>query len=302
MDKGKNYIVLQCYGNEAIFHECTYALLSLSRIYKAADLSNTEIWLYTDKPQWFSGFRDCSLPLHFRQLDTNTLQQWRGKIDFVHRVKIEALRDFVQNRSGNVIYLDTDVVCTHSLDTMWEQIANGGLYMHVMEGIVSDNGNAVMAKLNKYLQSSHENDLNGTPLNSMAMWNAGVLGFNTQYKSLIEEVLVFTDRVYPKFPKHIIEQFSFSVYFQSRGNIKAASPYIMHYWNLKEAREALAGFFGYFRNESWSRLTEYSALLQMHVLMQEKVNFLHNRSVAGKLQGKKWHPQVYDWSVLSKQI
>ena len=64
-----NHIVFQCYGNESIFHECTYALLSLSRIYAAGVPENTQVWIYTDNPGWFSSFKGCAIPLHFRSID-----------------------------------------------------------------------------------------------------------------------------------------------------------------------------------------------------------------------------------------
>src|ERR1022692_2665780 len=125
MDHQPNYIVFQCYGNEGVFHECTYALLSLSRLYAQGELTNTEIWIYTDNPGWFRSFEGCWLPLHYREIDKATIQQWRGKIDFVHRVKIELLKDFIKDKKGNILYTDTDVVFTHRIDKMLEDIGAG---------------------------------------------------------------------------------------------------------------------------------------------------------------------------------
>ena len=98
-----NYIVFQCYGNEGVFHECAYALLSLSRLYQAGVKCNIEIWIYTDNPGWFEAFKDCTLSLHFRAIDKATINEWRGSIDFVHRVKIEVLKDFCKDKKGNVL-------------------------------------------------------------------------------------------------------------------------------------------------------------------------------------------------------
>jgi hypothetical protein len=301
MNQLSNYIVFQCYGNEGIFHECAYALLSLSRLYEPAELSNAEIWVYTDNPGWFS-FRDCPLPLHFREIDKATIKEWKGKIDFVHRVKIELLKDFTAQRKGNILYTDTDVVFTHRFDKMLADIGAGSLYMHTMEGKVSGEGNPVLRKLSKHLAKGAQRFVNGKPLHELAMWNAGVLGFNTKYDHLLDKVLAFTDNEYPRFSKHIVEQFAFSVYFQEAGEIKAASPYILHYWNLKEARVVLASFFKEFKNKRWEELVKYSQLLQMPVLMQEKVNFLQNRSITGKLLKKQWAPVKQDWEKLIKQV
>lgn len=296
-----NYIVFQCYGNERVFQECTYALLSFSRFYGSGELKNTEIWIYTDNPEWFRSFKDCPLPLKYREVNSNLIRQWRGSIDFVHRVKIEVLKDITADKKGNFLYLDTDIVVTYCLDKMLTDINAGSLYMHIMEGKVSEKGNSIFRKLNNYLIDAKE-QLNGKPMNNMVMWNAGVLGFNTDNLHLLNDVLCFTDQVYPKFPKHVVEQFAFSVFFQDAGNIKAAAPYVFHYWNLKEAGQVLASFFSYFNDCYWEELVRCSTLIRLNNMMQEKVVFLGNRGIGGILAGKKWIPATPDWSELVKQL
>lgn len=297
-----NYIVFQCYGNEGVFHECAFALLSLTTIYGSKGPANTEIWIYTDNPSWFTSFKNCNLPLNFCEMQPAQVQAWRGSIDFVHRVKIEVLKDFTKDRNGNILYVDTDVVFTHPINNMLRSISEGNVYMHVNEGIVSSRSNPIFTKLDAHLRDNTPMQVNGKPLWDLAMWNAGVLGFHTQHRHLLEDVLTFTDTEYPNFPKHVVEQFAFSVFFRQVGQIKSAAPYILHYWNLKEARIALASFFNHFRNSSWGELASYSTLLQMHVLMQEKVNFLSNRDIADKLLKKQWAPAEYNWAEMITQL
>ena len=302
MDLQTNYIVFLCYGNESILQECTYALLSLSRLYTPEELANVEIWIYTDNPGWFQSFKECRLPLHYRAIEDKIIKQWRGKIDFVHRLKIEALKDLTKEKNGNILYADADIVFTHRIDKMFRDIQAGKLYMHVNEGIVSNKGNRTLKNLNGYLQKNSFFKVNEKPIHDLAMWNAGVLGFNTKYQHLLDDVLTFTDTEYPKFPKHVVEQFAFSVYFQQAGQVKAAAPNIMHYWNLKEARLVLASFFKQFKNSNWDELTRYSQLIQMHVLMQEKVNFFDSRGIVKSLQKKEWLPVKRDWEDMMKQL
>ena len=298
-----SYIVFQCYGHEGIFYECAYALLSLSRLYTPAEMAGWQIWIYTDNPGWFHSFKNCGLPLHFRTVDKETITKWRGEINFVHRVKIEVLIDFTKDKTGNVLYLDTDVVFNSRIDKVWQDIDAGELYMHVMESIVSDETNPVTKKLNAFLHTNKAPAWSGPKaLYDMSMWNAGVLGFHTKHKDILQEILDFTDAVYPQLPKHIIEQFACSVMFGRAGDIKTAAPYLLHYWNLKEARLVLASFFYHFKDCSWQDLIKYSALVQMHVLIQEKVNFFSNRSIAGKLQKKLWAPHPYNWNESMKQV
>ncbi len=77
------------------------------------------------------------------------------------------------------------------------------------------------------------------------MWNAGALGFQSSDRSLLEKVLELTDKIYSEFPKHIVEQLAFSVVFSDQPNrsLKAMDGKIFHYWNFKEFRNTLKGFF-----------------------------------------------------------
>ncbi len=302
MEHQQDYIVTQCYGNEGVFLECAYCLLSLSRLYNPEQLSNLQIWVYTDNPGWFKMFKDCSLPVYFRAIDHNTIKAWRGRIDFVHRVKIELLKDFTKDKNGNILYVDTDVIFTHNIDSLFQNIRAGKLYMHVNEGLVSSKSNPMLTKLDAHLRDNSHLKVNGRPVNELSMWNAGVLGFNTVYRYLLDEVLAYTDAEYPAFPKHIIEQFAFSVYFQQTGVVKCASPYILHYWNLKEARPLLASFFHHFNAKSWQDLVAYSSLIQIPVLMQDKINYLLNKSLLSKLGKTKWTPAPVDWNDLIRQL
>jgi len=302
MEKQKNYIVTQCYGNEGVFYECAFALLSMSRLYGDGFLSNTEVWIYTDKPEWFSRFADCPLPLHFRKMDEATITQWKGSNSFVHRLKIELLRDLVKDKQGNILYMDTDVVWTHTIDDMLVRIGSGALYMHVQEGLINDGSNPVLKKLSAFLKTSTEIKAIDPKMAAHYMWNAGVLGFNTTHGHVLEKVLALTDKIYPLYPKHVVEQFAFSYCFANKAHIKAAAPCILHYWNLKEMRQVLAAFFTHFKYTKWTELTTLASLLQPHLYMQEKAAFYQNRSIAGKLGKEKWQPIIPDWQDLLHQL
>jgi hypothetical protein len=297
----KACLVFLCYGNERVFHECAYALLSLSRLYPGGVPPGMDIRIYTDDPAWFSSFKDCPLPLSSREVSKDTIRQWRGKIDFVHRVKIEVLKDLVATFDGNVLYADTDVVFTYPIGEVLQGIASGHRYMHIMEGMVSDAGNPVLAKLDQYLRGSGRS-IEGKPLHTLAMWNAGVLGFNTRDKALLDSVLSFTDEVHAAYPKHIVEQFAFSVYFGHDGNLRTAAPFIFHYWHLKEAGPLLASFFTHFNKASWEQLCRYATLVQLPNLLQEKANFYRNRTIAAAIAKKHWQPAIPDWGLMVKQL
>lgn len=299
-----SYIVMQAYGSQDILNECAFALLSLTRQQTEDDLQNLTVIIYTDQPAFFKSFKDCPLNARLRDVNRALISQWRGAIDFVHRVKIEVLRDAVKNLDGQILYLDTDVCFAEPVTTIFDNIRKGKLYMHIMEGRLHGSDNLVFQKLSKFFNSS-DVALHGKKITipeDAMMWNAGVLGFHTKYSQLLDEVLAFTDVVYQQIPKHVVEQFAFSLYFRQTAPLLSAHTNINHYWNLKELRPVLASFFGHFGNKDWETLSYYSRLIQLPDYMQQKANFYYNRSSVDKLLKKRWTAALPDWDLLIHQL
>jgi hypothetical protein len=300
-----SYLVIQAYGDEGIMNECAYALLTLTERHSREQLANMEIWIYTDDPGYFRSFRECWLNLNFRTVDNALISQWKGEINFVHRVKIEVLRDFVKMKQGQVLYMDTDVYFRHSIAEIFQHISLGELYMHTMEGFIHPSENKVFQKLTKYLRTHYPLTVDGEYVyltDHTAMWNAGVIGFNQRYNYLLEKILAFTDKVYKEFPKHVVEQFAFSVYFQQTGPILPAEKAISHYWNLKELRPVLKSFFKYFRGRTWDELVYFTRIIPVKELLQEKHDFYKHRSALERILRKHWEPAIPNWELLSKKL
>lgn len=299
-----SHIVFQAYGNEAILQECLFALLSVSRQHSDAALQSLHIHIYTDRPDWFAQF-NIPLALHFHEINAELIRQWRGSIDFVHRVKIKVLQDFTTKHSGAILYMDTDVFLLRPLTDVFNSIREGKLLMHVMESVVAQQANPIMSKLNAFLEKNNPLSI-GTGKEQVsaqtAMWNAGVLGFHDRYAPLLNRVLEFTDSVHPIFPKHIVEQFAFSYYFQKEAQVHHTGATVLHYWNFKEFRIYLQSFFAHFKDAGWKELVRLSDLLPITVLLQEKLNFYMNRSMGDKISGKHWRPTLPDWEASAKQL
>lgn len=300
----QSYIVYQCYGSQEIFDECIFSLITLSNFHSREELENLEIWIYTDNPKRFEALKDCWLPIRYRSIDAQLLTQWRGAIDFVHRVKIEVLKDFTKERKGCVLYLDTDVTFLQSIIPVFEGIDAGKRYMHVMEGTIASERSVVIKKLKKYLSKKPEVGVAGKTLTvalETEMWNAGVLGFKIG-TVVLDDVLAFTDDLHQRYPKHIVEQFAFSYFFQQQQDVKTTGAYILHYWNFKSLRLLLASFLAHFNTATWDELIRYSQLVQIPAEMQIRTNYLEYRSHKDHLVNKKWAPQIPNWDNLLKQL
>lgn len=305
MQQSPYHIVLQAYGQEGILQECLFALLSFTKLHTPAEQQRVSFHIYTDRADWFRQFADCPLDLHFHEITPALLTQWRGAINFVHRVKIEVLRDFTQQHTGAVLYLDTDIYFTASIIPVLQRIENGELFMHVAEGKLSDGANPMMEKLHRFFAKQNRFTIAGqeelVPPDTV-MWNAGVLGFPSSQAGVLDQVLAFTDTVHQLFPKHIVEQFSFSYFFAQKATIHNSATRIVHYWILSEVKLVLASFFQFFKGKNWEELVHYSQLVQHTVLVQEKTSFFINRSVTGKIRQLRWEPVIPDWASLLKQL
>lgn len=299
----KRYLVFQAYGHEAVLRECAFALLTLLH-HHPRGLPGLEILICTDRPEFFQAY-ESALPLQYRRISSEDIGRWRGAIDFVHRVKIEVLLDAVRERSGTFLYADTDICFLKSIERIFEGIEAGRRYMHVQEYRLRDEVNPVGVKFRNFLAKQGPLEWAGhreAISFEAAMWNAGVLGFSSADAPLLEEVLAFTDAVYPLFHKHIVEQFAFSFTFAKAGRIYAASREILHYWSLKEMRAYLASFFAHFQGRSVPELAQLSQLIQLHVPMQDRGSFYLNRSPWGKIRRVQWQPLIPDWAELERQM
>ncbi len=297
------FLVFQAYGHDAVLRECVFALLTFL-YHHPRGISGLEIWIYTDKPDFFRLY-EAALPLRYRQKDAEDIKRWRGNIDFVHRVKIEVLRDFVKDHAGSVLYMDTDVSFLRDATRIFEGIEAGRRYMHVLESRLRDNANPVIRKFNAFLAKAGTLQWGSRQQRipqDTAMWNAGVLGFSCNDAPLLDDVLHFTDDVHVQFKKHVVEQFAFSLIFQEAGPVYATCREILHYWSLKEMRAYLASFFSQFAGRPVPELARLSQLIQLHVPMQDRGSFYLNRSPIGKIRRVQWKPLIPDWAELEAQM
>ncbi|MFB9865283.1 hypothetical protein [Rufibacter immobilis] len=227
-------------------------------------------------------------------MSADQIQQWRGELDFVHRVKIMVLRDFIQQHEGTVLYLDTDTVITGSLDHIFSLLEDGKSYvMHENEGPISSRKNSIFKKVDTFLRNTSTGISPDTPMN-----NAGVLGFRSSDKQMLDDVLATTDRLYQLYQKHIIEQLAFSFHMNKLAQkpVYTATQEIFHYWDFKEFRGVLNVFFRHFQGQRYQRLVEHMELIQPQKLILPKRAYesLPFFSKAWrKLSGKLWNIPPY---------
>ena len=242
----KNYLLFQAYGKSEVPNECKYALLKLHSFPFYKDIC---VVLYTDRPEFFKDVLSLFEEHEIFILTPDKIKEWSGEFEFVHRVKIEIIKHFFNTHSGNVLYCDTDTYFIQSPEMLFTAIDKGSFFMHILEGYIDRKTDPQFKKWERFLtgNTSVIPAARIYEVNNIQMWNAGVIGIRDDQKHLLDDVLELTDKVYKQFPKHITEQFAFSYVFQKNMLIQPASPYIFHYWNLKEFAGYLENIFSTFK-------------------------------------------------------
>ncbi len=239
--ENKPLLLYQAYGSLHFLHEAIYSVLSLYRIEKNPT-SLFQILIYTDNISYLKTLLPTEI--QYRELDRETIQQWKGSPPFIHRVKIKMIEEVIMKYEGEVIYLDTDTVFRSSPIRLLEKKAQG-LLMHKLEGKLTTELDPLSQKLRRFFKK-HPYFLNQkvTIPYDLTLFNAGVLGFNTtQIRETISLILALSDELYATYPKHVMEQIAFTYFFSLDRSPETADDEIYHYWFFKDFRTHLKIFF-----------------------------------------------------------
>lgn len=269
----RSTLVYQAYGQPGIRQEAAYSILSA---YAAGGgtLGGAQVVVYTDAPAEFRALLGAPPELHYQEVAAAQWQQWRGAIDFVHRVKIEVLRHAAAHYPGRLLYLDTDTVFERPPAEVLGWLAAGPRLMHAAEGTLG-RGGYLNRKIGRYLRRHRFASACGGPALGPAtpMYNAGVLGLHPTDAPLLDQVLCLTEELHRFYPKHVMEQLAFSAVLSAAGPVRAAAPGIFHYWNLKEARPLLAAFFERHAGRPLPALLPHLGEVPLRPLSESKLRF-----------------------------
>ncbi|WP_028982013.1 hypothetical protein [Sporocytophaga myxococcoides] len=288
-------IVYQAYGHKSVLNELIYSIYTLIRQYDGQQ-PPYRIIIYTDNIQYLKEF----LPEYteYKEINRPLIDKWSGPNKFVHRVKIEMLKDvFMYNQCSSLLYADTDTTFLSKSDELFAQIDSGNFVMHRKEGLIDSGSNIIFKKLKRILND--QNLQSKTPLPSKTdMYNAGVLGIPFSLKHVVDEVLEQTDILYDHARNHCMEQLSFSYKLNqhSKEKIIEAESDIFHYWNFKEFRAVLDNFFTYYSGKPYQFILTKIDIINPKMLIKPK---MHYESLSffpktiQKLKKKRWIMPVY---------
>ncbi len=234
------YFVYQAYGKKTILDQTLYSILSVIPFIQKENL-NVHIVIYTDNSSYFQKFLSSFDFIHYEPLSDERRKTWLGKLKFVHRLKIEMLKDCAQKYKGHILYLDGDTYFTKSPQLVIERILPSISVMHICEDQLKPAKLLLTKKLYKFLYKTPIH-VDGEMLKfkeETQMWNAGVIGVHQSFTWVFDKIIKMTDELYSRYPKHIMEQFAVSYFLQKHTHIVACDDIIEHYWMQKEVYPAL---------------------------------------------------------------
>ncbi len=270
----QNYILYFTHGSYEYLNEAVFALLSYYAYHKE---NENKVVVYTDNVDYFK--QKLPSDIEYVLLNKEIIKKWAGDINFVHRIKIELLKDFSNRFSGNVLYLDSDTYFKQNISELFNHINNGSYVMSLDEGAMGERKNKIIRNFDNYLKNKdYQAIINGkkfTFSKNTRMYNAGAIGVNIpDDNEVFDNALTLTDYIYPENPSHVVEQFAFCFLLQSKKpNIIEAEPLIHHYWYFKEFREVITQFLNKNKDKSFDELVKLSQKLNPERMGAEKLRY-----------------------------
>lgn len=189
--------------------------------------AESEFLIITDRPQHFRHFENHAV---ISGVDDATISRWKGPQNFFWRIEIEVLRHAASFGPAHLVYFDSDVLARKPVGDLVAGLAAGDVFMHVHESDLAHSLRRGQRDLWRQLQGRRT--IGGIPVVPPApLWNAGVMAVGHQQVDLIDRVLATCDELTAAGITHFLtEQFAYSHVFHATGRLRAASPWMDHFW------------------------------------------------------------------------
>lgn len=259
-------LIYLSFGNSAkVQCELIYSLMSFNKIASSWSKENIQIIIYTDSEFAIPDLLfQCKISI--RYVKKEKLEDWIKRSNgYIFIVKPRVLQDFLLSFDGNVLLIDTDTFFIQDPKYLFEKIEKGNLVMHLREHALTHRPLIIY-----FFELESAKFINYGSLRKIyecEMWNSGVIGLNSLYSPLVDDVIQLIEQIsfeegWPHAEWHIIEQLSFSCLFNDKQNIIPGEGFIIHYWFFKEFRYMLAKQLNYFHNsdyeEFWKIVEEHN--------------------------------------------
>lgn len=294
-----NYLIYLSFGNDDYHRETLYSLISFYKFHTEKD--PIKVLVYTDAADFFKTILPSNV--HYRIIDRQQIQDWKGTLNYIYRLKTKVLQEVCATYTGNFLFVDTDTVFLKNCSPLFDEIQKGQLLLDTCEGRLIDNPGGIARKTRAFLKQqsafSIPSDDETIYINEQFVaWNSGTIGYTNAISKILIQVEELIDVLYAKSKLFVVEQIALSYYFQKNKKPFATEDYIHHYWNFKEFRSVLKAFFDYHKSKSISELTPlidkiHPQRLSVPKRQYKKLSFLQ-KQWRKMTTGKKWEIPDYE--------
>ncbi|TGD82987.1 hypothetical protein [Hymenobacter wooponensis] len=231
-------LVTQSFGKESEYRRAVFAVLSFWARY-SGDKKVVKTVIFTDNSTFFQQYLS-DIDVHYVHLTPEKMKSMRGRIDFLHRMKIALIEEtFLLYPEATILYIDSDTFFIEDATLWMKSFTPGKSFMHLLEYPFEScreaplpAGQTQRAFLN-LIESKTFITSQGVESYTaqQASWNAGVMGLPYQVASWLPDVYSLTDEFYPPSKSHGSEQSAFSLILQTRTQLEPCDQYVYHYWH-----------------------------------------------------------------------
>jgi hypothetical protein len=254
------HIVYLSHGGRKYYDQTRFSVLTLLHLLLKQRRTDVRIVVYTDDPS--------TVPTHDLiaciPLTREQLADYRGPFDYVHRIKLMALKHAASHFKTPLLYVDCDTRWFALPDQAFALLHEGGrACMHVEDGHISATYFASYIKpLERFRAHLQSLGVSKVPSNQM-MWNTGVIGVPAGAEHFFDKVLAVNDFLFERAkPRNWVETLALSLVAENEFEMFALGAKLHHYWNYSyEAPIYLAEVFADMGSDrSVERQAEYCAL------------------------------------------
>lgn len=227
-------LVYQAYGRQDIIEQVLFSVVTLKSQWPA-EKPFPRVAIYSDQPekveQFFLGWKDILI----EPISAPMIREWRGQIDFVHRVKLKVLEHASLNLDSALIYLDGDTYFAKDPSALFDKISATTSLMHIQEARLDRAPDPLTKKIARFCRKNSflaQGSMVQIPPQT-EMWNAGVIGISPENFSVLERAVALTDEMYARYQKHVMEQLAVSFVLQERTTLIPCHLEVIHYWAAK---------------------------------------------------------------------
>lgn len=269
-------LVIQSFGKENEYKRAVFTILSFYA-YSSMPVEETKVILFTDNPDYFAEHLR-GIPTQYVLLTKEKIKIMRGKIDFLHRMKIALIEEAFTLTEGPLFYTDSDCFFVADPKPILTEVSEQNTFMHLQEySFVKDVEDRTATYKNFYELINRQNFTlkNGSILkvtSKHASWNAGVMVFHHSHSRFIPDVYFLTDQFYPATGNHASEQYAFSLVLQQNLILQPCDHIVYHYWyRIKKQivdeflyKKFTKNWFGLSLSEKLKKVKSWTVFLPRH--------------------------------------